>query len=383
MTSHNDEEDKGVNKQFTDDVLTPVGDARAYVGQLPDAALLFRADGFILAANDEAAELLGMSTDELCTRRLDEVFIVEGDDAQTPFEAFVERSILPLKRKRQNVFPSRSSSIGVEARTMSVPHAGTQTVYISMVSDSAEGAWREPSRMDIRSSQSERDEVRKMRNRFVEMLSHEFRTPLTVIRSSSDLLLRYSAQLTEEQRERYLHIIQEQVHVLSRLIHDALSVSEQGASMHAERRAIELQSFIDSLLRQCKDIPREHSTVRIINDWPHATVDADEHLLRLALCNILSNAVRYSPADREVNLRFHGDGDDLVITVTDHGRGIPDDDLADVFDAFFRASNVDDVHGVGLGLTLARDFIQSHGGILAIQSREGEGTTAIVRLPQR
>jgi signal transduction histidine kinase len=84
-----------------------------------------------------------------------------------------------------------------------------------------------------------------------------------------------------------------------------------------------------------------------------------------------------------VNLRFHGDGDDLVITVTDHGRGIPDDDLVDIFDAFFRASNVDDVHGVGLGLTLARDFIQSHGGTLAIQSREGEGTTAIVRLPQR
>ncbi|MFM7775305.1 MAG: sensor histidine kinase [Candidatus Kapaibacterium sp.] len=367
--------------RITDDFITPMGDARAYVGHLPEASILFRSDGTILAANDEATSLLRMSATAICATILHDLIVESGGENVTVSQ-FLERTLLPLTRKSSNVFRVRPSMVRIEARTLSVHHTGSHAVYLVTLSGVPDRSPDDEYGGGGSAAVSERDAAGVTRGRFIETFSHEFRTPLTVIRSSTDLLLRYRGQLTDEQRERYLHIIQEQVNVLSRLVHDALSVADTAEAMQVERRTTALGGFLDSLMRQCKDVPAGSTVIRIINEWPEENIDIDEHLLRLALCNILSNAVRYSSRKGDVLLHVVRDGDDLVMTVTDHGRGIPAKDLPDVFDAYFRASNVQDVHGVGLGLTLARDFVRSHAGSVSIESREGAGTTVVVRIPQ-
>ncbi|MFM8177908.1 MAG: sensor histidine kinase, partial [Candidatus Kapaibacterium sp.] len=211
--------------------------------------------------------------------------------------------------------------VRIEARTLSVHHTGSHAVYLVTLSGVPDRSPDDEYGGGGSAAVSERDAAGVTRGRFIETFSHEFRTPLTVIRSSTDLLLRYRGQLTDEQRERYLHIIQEQVNVLSRLVHDALSVADTADAMQVERRTTALGSFLDSLMRQCKDVPAGSTVIRIINEWPEENIDIDEHLLRLALCNILSNAVRYSSRKGDVLLHVVRDGDDLVMTVTDHGRG--------------------------------------------------------------
>lgn len=395
MNSPESSRENGVEKRITEDLSEHIENAHDYLARLPEAAILFRADGCVVGTNEQAGTLLGKVPSQLVSTLIENLFAVTGA------VEFIERSFLPRDEVEpayidllsidadpdtnsvtnpDNV-PYKSLDNRLEVRTILLPVEGGESLYLSLLSGASASEWREHA-SNLKKDSSEQEKLQGLRTRFVEMLSHEFRTPLTVIRSSSDLLLRYGKKLTDEQHDKYLQIIQEQVQVLSRFLHEALSVSEQGNPLQADKRTLNLELFIESLQRQCKDMPRERSSVRMILDWPKQTIEADEHLLRLALCNILSNSIRYSPTDKEVLFHVCDENGDLCVRITDSGRGIPASEISEVFEPFYRGTNVTDVNGVGLGLTLARDFIESHSGVLTIQSKEGEGTVVIVRIPQ-
>lgn len=395
MNSPESSRENGVHKPITEDLSEQIENAHDYLARIPDAAILFRADGCIVGANNQAGTLLGKVPARLVSSFIENLFAVTGA------VEFIERSFLPRDEAEpvyidllsidadpdtnpatnpDNV-PHKSLDNRLEVRTILLPVEGGESLYLSLLSGASAAVWREHA-SNSQKDRNEQEKLHGLRTRFVEMLSHEFRTPLTIIRSSSDLLLRYGKKLTDEQHDKYLQIIQEQVQVLSRFLHEALSVSEQGSPLQADKRTLNLELFIESLQRQCKDMPRERSSVRMILDWPKQTIEADEHLLRLALCNILSNSIRYSPADKDVLFHVCDENGELCVRIADSGRGIPASEMSEVFEPFYRGSNVADVNGVGLGLTLARDFIESHSGVLTIQSKEGEGTVVIVRIPQ-
>ena len=107
----------------------------------------------------------------------------------------------------------------------------------------------------------------------------------------------------------------------------------------------------------------------------------DDKLLRHALSNLLTNAVKYWPAGGEVLFDVRRDGADMVFTIRDHGIGIPPDEVAHLFESFHRASNVGAIQGTGLGLAIVKNAVEMHGGRIEVQSALGRGTTFIVRLP--
>lgn len=223
---------------------------------------------------------------------------------------------------------------------------------------------------------------RAHKDRCLSMISHELRTPLASIQLPHDLLAKYSEEATEEERLHYLDNIRLQVANLNEIVSDVVNLSK---STPAE---LDFSPGRHDLLTLCRDIIESfelvhHQTHRFAFHSPQAEIRAefDEKLLRRALSNLVSNAVKYSPAGGEIRVRVQLAGQRARITVTDPGIGIPADDAEFLFMAFHRAGNVGSVSGSGLGLAIAKQAIELHGGDIGFTSEPNIGTTFQVTLP--
>ena len=225
---------------------------------------------------------------------------------------------------------------------------------------------------------------RALKDQCLSMISHELRTPLASIQLSHDLLARYSEQATEEERQQYLDNIGQQVAHLNEIVSDVLNLSK---SSHAD---LDFKPRRGDLVTLCRDICESFHlncfhTHQFEFHCPEVRIDADfdERLLRRALANLVGNAVKYSPAGGRVEVVLQRDSDWACVTVSDEGIGIPAEDADLLFLAFHRASNVAALPGTGLGLAVAKQALDLHGGEIAFTSEVGLGTTFEVILPLR
>lgn len=232
--------------------------------------------------------------------------------------------------------------------------------------------------------QKERD-ILEVRERFIAMLSHEFRNPLAVIVTLVETLLHYSDRLPFEEQHGKLHRIQQQADRMVAMIDDVLDMRRiQAGRFEFAPKWLNLDLLSAGLIEQQRDIEHfdasNHSIQRTYNG--DAWVYADEKLLLHILTNLLSNAVKYSPDGGVVTLDITAIPDSaLQIAVHDQGIGIPAALQNQLFEPFFRASNVKHIPGTGLGLVIVRESIRAHGGSIAFSSTEGHGTTFTVSLP--
>ncbi len=235
-------------------------------------------------------------------------------------------------------------------------------------------------------------ELNELKTRFVSMVSHEFRTPLGITMSAVGLLRKYSARLDEAKRSQLIEDIEsstkqmaalmEQVLVLGRVESGALSFRPQPLDLVAL-----CEKFVDeSLSATSRRCPITLTVVGSLGPDASGAPDefrahGDESLLRHIVANLLSNAVKYSTEGVPVELRLGRAGSVAVLTVRDHGIGIPPADLPNLFQAFHRAGNVGDTPGTGLGLAIVKRCVELHRGRIEVNSNPGTGTTFTVTLP--
>ncbi len=225
-------------------------------------------------------------------------------------------------------------------------------------------------------------ELGEIKSRFVSLASHEFRTPLSTILSSANLASKYADDAQRENRERHLHKICDQVVHMNNLLGDFLSIGklEQG-KIDVKVTAFDLHEFINELVEEMNLQLRNHQRIEVClqGDLHFAT---DKRLLKNALLNVLSNAIKFSPHAPLITLEIK---DTLVgksIGVIDQGMGVPAADQPHLFSSFFRASNVTDIQGTGLGLSLVRRYVHLIGGTVEFLSELGKGTTVTLDLPR-
>jgi len=223
-------------------------------------------------------------------------------------------------------------------------------------------------------------ELSAAQRQLVSMVSHEFRTPLAVIDSSVELLDGPYA-LTPEQAGKRLKQIRTSVRRLDALVESTLNLSrlEEGR-LQLALQEIAPAALIEKVCQRQREITPGHEIVVRALALPDA-LHADPRLLDHVLGNLLSNAVKYSPHQTPVEVYGLTEDGQAVIVVRDQGVGIPDHELARLGQRFFRASSALNTPGTGLGLYLARQIVELHGGTLAIASTLGQGTTVAVRLP--
>ena len=226
-------------------------------------------------------------------------------------------------------------------------------------------------------------ELNELKTSFVSMVSHEFRTPLGVIMVASEVLQRYFKRLSDGQREEHLESILTSVKRMSHMMEDVLLLSRVDAGRMACRPAeLNPRLFCARLIDEVLSATNHACPIHFdcAEELPFL-ISADEGLLRHILTNLLSNAVKYSPPGRPVRLGLFLDGPAAVFTVRDEGIGIPAADREHLFQSFHRGRNAAHVQGTGLGLVIVKRCCDLHGAAIAVESKEGRGSTFTLRLP--
>nr|MCU0480866.1 HAMP domain-containing histidine kinase [Anaerolineae bacterium] len=222
----------------------------------------------------------------------------------------------------------------------------------------------------------------QLRTQFVSMVSHEFKTPLASIRTSSDLLKNYGRRMTDIQRLRHIEKIQGQVAHLNTLIETTLLFSKsqlKGLELH-----FELADFKDFLARVVQDmqaVAGEKHFIRLQLDGDYFNYHIDRQLTYIMLTNLITNAIKYSPTGGDVWVRAKCMENLIQIAIQDAGIGIPSADIPYLFDDFYRATNVGAIGGTGLGLKLVKNIVDLYHGTIEVDSILQVGTTFIVKLP--
>lgn len=226
-------------------------------------------------------------------------------------------------------------------------------------------------------------ELNEMKTRFVSFASHEFRTPLANILSSSSLIKMYNKPEEGERRLKHINRISSSVKNLTEILDDFLTHGEleQGV-IEIKNSLFHLPEFILKVAEELNGMVNEKNQEIIHHHNGEAMIEQSGKVLRNILLNLLSNASKYSPKEKEILLSSSVANNRVSISIKDYGIGIPEEDQKKLFAQFFRAGNVEHIQGTGLGLSIVKKYVELINGNIDFISKPGEGTTFTIEFPQ-
>lgn len=224
----------------------------------------------------------------------------------------------------------------------------------------------------------------RMKTEFVSIVSHQLRSPLTALKWSLNLLGSKESNLSSNERE-YLEIVREGNERMIKLVNDLLNVTriEQGRLTYS-KESFDIIKLAESLVNEVKSFAEANNVeIRLSKDASPVYVEADKQYIAMVLANLIDNAIRYISQSGKVEVYFTVDKKFVTVSVKDNGVGVPKDEQKNIFQKFFRSSSVmrHRTEGTGLGLFLAKAFIEAHKGKIGFISKEGKGTTFWFTLP--
>lgn len=219
------------------------------------------------------------------------------------------------------------------------------------------------------------EDALESKSRFFARLSHEFRTPITLIlgpideslRASLPEKIRHTLALARRNGERLLHLVDQ-----------LLTLARHGGQQHVERKPIALAPILQLVVAEFSSAAAQKGIVLTQDAVDDVWVSSNADALQTILINLLSNALKYTGAGGKVTVTLRREGGDAVLSVVDTGIGIPQQNIASVFNLFERGTATGP--GTGIGLTLVKELVDAHDGVIAIDSRDGMGTNISVRL---
>jgi signal transduction histidine kinase len=235
----------------------------------------------------------------------------------------------------------------------------------------------------LRSALESEKKLVEVKNRFVSMASHEFRSPISYIHRNIAAVKDHLDTLSiAEVRER-LSKIQTHAELLTSLLEDVLTMSRAGANsnrIEAHLAPVSLKDFLNRIIDEVQT--NTHNTHRIAMEFPFPDIvlSADESLLRNIFVNLLTNAIKFSPGKNTVVLSIGRCEQHVLVKVKDFGLGIDESDIPRIFEPFHRGHNVQNIKGTGLGLPIVKKAVEALGGEVAVESRNGQGTVFTVKL---
>lgn len=225
-------------------------------------------------------------------------------------------------------------------------------------------------------------ELSDLKSQFISITSHEFRTPLTVIFSSVEIMERYGPQWDVEKFNQQIERIKKSVKFLTNLLEDVLIISrEESGSDKFEPTKINLEDTCNNILEDIDLLKTPNHKINFEYKFKESKILLDEKLFKFIINNLLSNAVKYSPEGGEIVFRLWAEDKELLIEISDEGIGIPESDRLHLFEPFHRGSNVSDIRGTGLGMSIIKRSVDLHKGQIALANNSGKGTKFKIRLP--
>jgi signal transduction histidine kinase len=221
-----------------------------------------------------------------------------------------------------------------------------------------------------------------LKNQFVAIASHEFRTPLSTIRFAAEYLHDYLEKIDQAEIRSKLKKIEKQVTHMTALLEDVIMAGRTDLKkILVVKSKIELRNLIDKIIEDVQNSTRNSHQIKLSYNVNSTEINTDEKLFRNIFINLLSNAIKYSPGKNSVALEIKEEDGLLIITVTDQGIGISEEDQVKLFEAFHRGTNAASIPGTGLGLSIVKKAVELLKGSVQLKSHLNEGTSVEVRLP--
>jgi PAS domain S-box-containing protein len=366
---------------------------RTLVQNVNVGIVVYDAQTNILLSNPNALELLGVDEAQMVGKTIFDPqwqMIHEDGSPLSRSEHPVSCAIATRQAVRHAVVGMYRSSDGMQTDLHSgnvvwllvnadpqLNHDGAvQEVIVSF----ADITYRKHLETEVLKALQKERELSEIKSRFVAMVSHEFRTPLSVIRSASELLQHYEWDTNGQQG--YFHQIYTAVEHMTHLMEDVLLINKMDSGhIQINRCPVDLIEFCRCLITEVQLAYSKNHELKFSFCGEPTLMSLDPKLLRQMLANLLSNAIKYSPEGSEVLLHLVYQPNQVIVQVQDYGIGIPKTEQKELFVAFQRATNVSTIQGTGLGLAIVKHCVDLHDGQISLESQVGIGTTVTVSLP--
>lgn len=243
---------------------------------------------------------------------------------------------------------------------------------------------RKVAEQKIKDALQKEKELNELKTKFLSLVSHEFKTPLSGILTSATLTEKYTKEEQQEKREKHLVTIRNKVHYLNNILNDFLSIERLDSGRGQYKfSTFGLKRLINEVVYNANVTLKDGQEIIYPKDIKDVELVQDEKILELILSNLLGNAIKYSPENTVIELNISVNGDFIKFEVKDQGRGIPEKDQKHIFERYFRAENALLDQGTGIGLNIAKTHLENLGGNIDFQSEENKGTIFTVTLPMR
>ncbi|NJB72176.1 hypothetical protein GGR42_002667 [Saonia flava] len=226
-------------------------------------------------------------------------------------------------------------------------------------------------------------ELNELKTKFLSLVSHEFKTPLSGILTSITLLSKYTQTEQQEKRNKHIATIKNKVKYLDNILNDFLSVERlESGKVNYKITSFPLSKMINEVVYDSNMLLKTGQRILYPQNIDEIILEFDEKIFELILSNLVHNAIKYSPENTTIDIQVINKNNVLQIKVVDQGIGIPSQDQKFIFDRYFRAGNALLTQGTGIGLNTAKRHLEDLGGTLTFNSKENLGTEFIMHIPE-
>lgn len=234
----------------------------------------------------------------------------------------------------------------------------------------------------IKAALQKEKELNELKTKFLSLVSHEFKTPLSGILTSVVLAGKYRLEDQQDKREKHYNTIKSKVHYLDNILNDFLSIERlESGKVNYKYTTFELSKVVNEVVYNANVTLKSGQEIEYPQNIDHIILRQDEKILELVLSNLLNNAIKYSPEDTMITFDINLEKDKIIFTIKDEGIGIPEKDQKHIFERYFRAENALLNQGTGIGLNIAKVHLENLGGKIYFESKDNQGTAFFVELP--
>lgn len=347
----------------------------------PSAYFIIDLEGFFIDVNNSLEKTLGYTKKEIAEKKKIQSFIRTKEDRDALAKVLQNgRNGIPSEAVELNLTNKAGKILMLELNTFPVTLA-EKNMILCAVHDISLSKEKEK---EVRTALTHSQELNEIKSRFVSMVSHEFRTPLSTILSSVEILRLFESRLKDEEKMNHYKKITKSIDYLTNLLDDVITINRADSGrLNVKFKMVDLISLLDQWIQDIKASFAETPTIIFDNNQKELKAELDESLFRQIVSNLLNNAIKYTPSSKKIVISVSEKEGSFILEIADEGIGIPADVQQEVFNPFYRAMNTGNVPGSGLGLAVAKRSVESLNGKILFVSKENKGTTFIVIIPLR
>ena len=271
----------------------------------------------------------------------------------------------------------------VNERTQALSNTVSELQKVNIERD-AEIKKRIKAQNEINSALKKEKELNELKTKFLSLVSHEFKTPLSGILTSAMLLGKYKQTDQQDKRDKHVKTITDKVHYLNNILNDFLSIEKlETGKINYKYNNFKLSKVVNEVVYNANMLLKEGQKINYPENIDEMSLFQDEKIVELALSNLVHNAIKYSSENTVVDIKVKQDENMTTFIISDNGIGIPLNDQKSIFNRYFRAENALLTQGTGIALNIVKSHLENLGGSIHFVSEENIGSTFTIILPNK